>query len=72
MKVNPHYFHSHLSQYCVSDIQFQVSNIKTWISAAITDENTCTLGFDDRKISDEVMRKIKMNIVNVARLTSNA
>ncbi|KAH8486446.1 hypothetical protein H0E87_025454 [Populus deltoides] len=59
-------------QYCVSDIQFQVSNIKTWISAAITDENTCTLGFDDRKISDEVMRKIKMNIVNVARLTSNA
>ncbi|KAJ6676246.1 hypothetical protein OIU85_009522 [Salix viminalis] len=55
-----------------SDIQFQISNIQTWISAAITDENTCTQGFDDRKISDEVMRKIRMKIVIVARLTSNA
>lgn len=55
MKVNPHGFHTHLSQYCVSDIQFQISNIKTWISAAITDENICTLGFDDRKISELVL-----------------
>ncbi|CAK7337067.1 unnamed protein product [Dovyalis caffra] len=42
-----------------ADIHFQISNIQTWMSAAITEENTCTDGFDERKISDEVMRTIR-------------
>ncbi|KAJ6978071.1 hypothetical protein NC653_029848 [Populus alba x Populus x berolinensis] len=54
-----------------SDIEFQIANIKTWISAAITDEDTCTEGFEERNITDEVMIKIRKSIVNVARLTSN-
>jgi pectinesterase inhibitor-like protein len=53
-------------------IQFQISNIKTWMSAALTDETTCTDGIAERKISDEVMRKIRKTIVNIAMLTSNA
>ncbi|KAH8486443.1 hypothetical protein H0E87_025451 [Populus deltoides] len=40
-------------------VQFQISNIKTWMSAALTDETTCTDGIAERKISDEVMRKIR-------------
>ncbi|CAK7337064.1 unnamed protein product [Dovyalis caffra] len=55
-----------------SDIEFQISSIRTWMSAAITDENTCTDGFDDRKISDEVMIEIRKSIANVAMLTSNS
>lgn len=35
-----------------SDIEFQIANIKTWISAAITDEDTCTEGFEERNITD--------------------
>jgi pectinesterase inhibitor-like protein len=53
-------------------IQFQISNIKTWMSAALTDETTCTDGISERKISDEVMRKIRKTIVHIAMLTSNA
>ncbi|KAL9375801.1 hypothetical protein Peur_032680 [Populus x canadensis] len=53
-------------------IQFQISNIKTWMSAALTDETTCTDGIAERKISDEVMRNIRKTIVNIAMLTSNA
>ncbi|KAJ6410676.1 hypothetical protein OIU84_007432 [Salix udensis] len=55
-----------------SEIEFQISNIKTWMSAAMTDETTCTDGIDERKISDEVMRKIRKSIVNISMLTSNA
>ncbi|KAF9668239.1 hypothetical protein SADUNF_Sadunf15G0108400 [Salix dunnii] len=55
-----------------SDIEFQISNIRTWMSAAITDETTCTDGIDERKISDEVVRKIRKTIVNISMLTSNA
>ncbi|KAJ6294517.1 hypothetical protein OIU76_022568 [Salix suchowensis] len=55
-----------------SEIEFQISNIKTWMSAAMTDETTCTDGIDERKISDEVMRKIRKTIVNISMLTSNA
>jgi len=53
-------------------VQFQISNIKTWMSAALTDETTCTDGIAERKISDEVMRKIRKTIVNIGMLTSNA
>jgi len=53
-------------------VQFQISNIKTWMSAALTDETTCTDGIAERKISDEVMRKIRKTIVNIRMLTSNA
>ncbi|KAL9338359.1 hypothetical protein Peur_070128 [Populus x canadensis] len=53
-------------------VQFQISNIKTWMSAALTDETTCIDGIAERKISDEVMRKIRKTIVNIGMLTSNA
>ncbi|CAK7337062.1 unnamed protein product [Dovyalis caffra] len=55
-----------------SDKQIQIDNIKTWVSAAITDQNTCTDGFDGRKISHAVKSTISKSIVNVGRLTSNA
>ncbi|XP_071687151.1 21 kDa protein-like [Rutidosis leptorrhynchoides] len=46
-----------------------MSDIQTWVSAAITDEDTCTDGFvDDPKMINVVGGKI----VNVAHLISNA
>jgi pectinesterase inhibitor-like protein len=57
-----------------SDKEFQLSNIKTWVSAALTDENTCNDGLDEggQKISAAVKNKIRNSILIVARLTSNA
>ncbi|KAA8533843.1 hypothetical protein F0562_031360 [Nyssa sinensis] len=54
------------------DTEFQMANIKTWVSAAITDENTCTDGFSGRKVSAAVKNNIRDSIVNLAKLTSNA
>ncbi|KAG6655454.1 hypothetical protein CIPAW_05G217500 [Carya illinoinensis] len=55
------------------DKEFQMSNIKTWVSAALTDENTCLDGFEEgQEISEKVKNKVRKRILEVARLTSNA
>jgi len=56
-----------------SDKEFQMSNIKTWVSAALTDENTCMDGFDEgQKVSATVKKKNRNSILKIAILTSNA
>ncbi|KAI3517581.1 hypothetical protein L1887_16796 [Cichorium endivia] len=46
-----------------------INDIQTWLSSAMTDEDTCSEGFaNDRKMKSVVRGKI----VNVAHLTSNA
>ncbi|KAK8581861.1 hypothetical protein V6N13_144856 [Hibiscus sabdariffa] len=49
---------------------FQMSNAQTWVSAALTNEDTCLDGFEgvDGKVKSDVKRKI----TNVAKVTSNA
>ncbi|KAL6560066.1 hypothetical protein OROHE_006304 [Orobanche hederae] len=53
-----------------ADFQWQMSNVETWVSAALTNEDTCLDGFKeiDSKVRSDVHRKI----TNVARVTSNA
>ncbi|KAJ0764679.1 putative pectinesterase [Helianthus annuus] len=51
------------------DSRLVMSDIQTWVSSAMTDEDTCTEGFkNDPKMKSVVRGKI----VNVAHLTSNA
>ncbi|KAL4574885.1 hypothetical protein LXL04_021725 [Taraxacum kok-saghyz] len=51
------------------DIRFVISDIQTWVSSALTNEDTCTEGFVD----DPKMKKVvRGKIVNAAHLTSNA
>ncbi|KAI3735178.1 hypothetical protein L6452_14668 [Arctium lappa] len=45
-----------------------ISDLQTWVSAAMTDEDTCIEGFANTKMKNVVRGKI----VNVAHLTSNA
>ncbi|XP_059666973.1 21 kDa protein-like [Cornus florida] len=54
------------------DKEFLMSSVKTWMSAAITDEDTCTDGFAGRKVSVSVKNKVRSSILGVAKLTSNA
>ncbi|XP_022730993.1 pectinesterase inhibitor 3-like [Durio zibethinus] len=50
--------------------EFQMSNAQTWVSAALTNEDTCLDGFEgvDGKVKSDVKRKI----TTVAKVTSNA
>nr|XP_023890952.1 pectinesterase inhibitor 4-like [Quercus suber]POE62503.1 21 kda protein [Quercus suber] len=55
-----------------SDKEFHIANIKTWLSAALTDENTCTDGFEGEVIDIIVKQKITNIVLKIARLTSNS
>ncbi|KAF8008677.1 hypothetical protein BT93_K2365 [Corymbia citriodora subsp. variegata] len=50
------------------------SDIQTWVSAALTDEDTCVDGFEEGGVSNnnKVVGPIKNSMVRVAQLTSNA
>ncbi|KAJ7954293.1 21 kDa protein-like [Quillaja saponaria] len=51
--------------------RFQMSNVQTWMSAALTDEETCTDGFED--VSDGPLKTdVCDRVTNVKKFTSNA
>ncbi|GMJ09652.1 hypothetical protein like AT2G01610 [Hibiscus trionum] len=51
--------------------RFQMGNVQTWMSAALTDEETCTDGFDD--VAEGPMKTaVCKRAVKVKKLTSNA
>ncbi|KAJ0256316.1 Plant invertase/pectin methylesterase inhibitor superfamily protein [Hirschfeldia incana] len=56
----------------LQSFRFQMSNVKTWLSAALTNEYTCTDGFedfhDDGFIKDDVCSRVD----DIKKLTSNA
>ncbi|KAJ8752951.1 hypothetical protein K2173_008686 [Erythroxylum novogranatense] len=54
------------------DFEWRMSNIETWVSAALTDEGTCLDGFDSKALNGRVKTSIKERIVSVAHVTSNA
>ncbi|XP_050252670.1 pectinesterase inhibitor 4-like [Quercus robur] len=54
------------------DKEFHIANIKTWLSAALTDENTCMDGFEGEVIGIIVKQKITNIVLKIARLTSNS
>ncbi|KAD1612195.1 hypothetical protein E3N88_03520 [Mikania micrantha] len=54
------------------DKSFAISNVQTWTSAAITDENSCLDGFDEGQMNPAVKKKIRNSILNLATVSSNA
>ncbi|KAJ8770080.1 hypothetical protein K2173_010125 [Erythroxylum novogranatense] len=51
--------------------RFLMSNVQTWMSAALTDEETCTDGFED--VPDSLMKTAVCDrAANVKKFTSNA
>ncbi|KAK8485614.1 hypothetical protein V6N13_032374 [Hibiscus sabdariffa] len=48
-----------------------IENIRTWISAALTDTCTCTDEFDGQKVSDAVNKNVKKTVLDLSKMTSN-
>ncbi|KAG5580392.1 hypothetical protein H5410_051019 [Solanum commersonii] len=53
-----------------ADFQWHMNNVETWVSVAITDENTCTDGFADRALNGKIKASIRSHIANLAQVTS--
>ncbi|KAL2901803.1 Pectinesterase inhibitor 9 [Bienertia sinuspersici] len=55
------------------DFMWHMSNVQTWVSAALTDASTCADGLSDRHYkSGNLKGAIQRRVNNVAQLTSNA
>ncbi|XP_077245107.1 21 kDa protein-like [Tasmannia lanceolata] len=59
-----------ISQAGGASFKWHVSNVQTWVSAALTDDTTCVDGIAD--MNGKVKAAVKGRIVNVAQVTSNA
>lgn len=56
-----------------SNFELTMSDVQTWVSAALTDESTCTDGFQEISSTDgNVKTIVRGRIVQVSQLTSNA
>nr|XP_004234935.1 21 kDa protein [Solanum lycopersicum] len=54
------------------DFDLKMNDIQTWVSAALTDEDTCTEGFAGKVMNGKVKTVVRGKILEVAQLTSNA
>ncbi|KAJ0716372.1 putative pectinesterase [Helianthus annuus] len=55
-----------------SDFLFNMNSIETWVSAALTDDDTCTDGFSDKRMNAEVKIMVRKHVLNIAHLASIA
>lgn len=54
------------------DFMWHISNVQTWVSAALTDDNTCLDGFSGSSMNGKLKVAIRNRVVHVAQVTSNA
>lgn len=54
------------------EFTWHMSNVQTWVSAALTDETTCLDGFSGRFMDGNIKNAIRRRVNNVAQVTSNA
>ncbi|CAI0404416.1 unnamed protein product [Linum tenue] len=56
-----------------ADFGMMISDVQTWVSAALTDESTCTDGFAEKAVADgEMKTAVRGKIETIGQLTSNA
>ncbi|KAH7519601.1 hypothetical protein FEM48_Zijuj08G0054200 [Ziziphus jujuba var. spinosa] len=53
------------------DLFWHISNVETWVSAALTDASSCVDEFPGQRMS-KLKATVKGKVLNVAQLTSNA
>ncbi|KAF3559979.1 hypothetical protein F2Q69_00015497 [Brassica cretica] len=51
----------------VQTFKFQMSNVKTWLSAALTNEYTCTNGFEDFHDDGSIKDDFVISVVHTHR-----
>ncbi|XP_010433668.1 PREDICTED: 21 kDa protein-like [Camelina sativa] len=48
-----------------------LKNVRTWVSSALTDESTCTDGFEEEEVNVEMKKKVKKAVSELSKTTSN-
>ncbi|GMJ00383.1 hypothetical protein HRI_003707500 [Hibiscus trionum] len=55
-----------------SEFRRQMSDIQTWVSAALTNEDTCMGGLSGKSVNRDLKIRVRRRVVKVAHLTSIA
>ncbi|KAE8665107.1 Plant invertase/pectin methylesterase inhibitor superfamily protein [Hibiscus syriacus] len=55
-----------------SNFALTISDIQTWVSAALTDEDTCIYGFSGKSMNGYAKTTVRKRIIKIAHLTSKA
>ncbi|XP_057463165.1 21 kDa protein-like [Actinidia eriantha] len=55
-----------------TNLGFQMNDVQTWVSSALTDEDTCMDGFVENGMDGNVKTTLRGYVVKVAHMTSNA
>ncbi|KAE8726485.1 structural maintenance of chromosomes protein 2-2-like isoform 1 [Hibiscus syriacus] len=55
-----------------SNFSLSMSDVQTWISAALMDEDTCMDAFEGNNMNGYAKTAVRKRIVKIAHLTSNA
>jgi pectinesterase inhibitor-like protein len=61
-----------MSHLRASNFELKISNVQTWVSAALTDQTTCTDGFEEINSTGNIKTIVRRIIVQVSQMTSNA
>uniref|UniRef100_A0A7N0V2J2 Pectinesterase inhibitor domain-containing protein n=1 Tax=Kalanchoe fedtschenkoi TaxID=63787 RepID=A0A7N0V2J2_KALFE len=54
------------------DFRTMISDVQTWVSAALTSQDTCSEGFAGKEMDGNVKIAVTGNILKIVHLTSNA
>ncbi|KAL8263779.1 hypothetical protein R6Q59_021909 [Mikania micrantha] len=55
-----------------SEFLYDMNSIQTWVSAALTDDDTCMDGFSEQKINGEVRTMVRKHVSKISHLASIA
>ncbi|KNA10723.1 hypothetical protein SOVF_141570 [Spinacia oleracea] len=53
-------------------VGIMMNDIETWVSAALTDSDTCMTGFDGKIMDGKLKKVVRGKIMNICHLTSNS
>ncbi|PWA51137.1 pectinesterase inhibitor domain-containing protein [Artemisia annua] len=61
-----------MAQFTGQDFIWHMSNVQTWVSSALTNQDTCTDGFSDGSMNGQLKDDLSKKMNTVSQLTSNA
>ncbi|KAK9059242.1 hypothetical protein SSX86_021861 [Deinandra increscens subsp. villosa] len=61
-----------MGQFRGQNFEWHMSNVETWVSSALTNQNTCSRGFSDGSMDGPVKEGVTRRMNYLAPLTSNA
>ncbi|KAK1430557.1 hypothetical protein QVD17_13379 [Tagetes erecta] len=61
-----------MAQFKARDFDWHVNNVQTWVSSALTNQNTCIGGFSDSSMNGQMKDALNKKMSSVLQVTSNA